>query len=639
MIMTLLNCRECIGGRHDKCTSPENCLCANDRHGNNIKNGVKINYIQDNEPRFYENCMKDSERLDNLMDNEVTDITDRTKMIEIASLLITSGHVVSQIEIKRIISEWCRRYGVKESIDDVLDIVWNNHDVFQFLKNICFELGKSGKNVMFAQGQLIEVSYYLMGRYHIKRVELTGNLLFWNEQYYESNAEQLIRRRAREILIKSKNGDMNEIVRMIEDTCRLITWSDIENSIHMKCLLNGTYNIKTGEFVDSFSPDDIILHQIPHNYDISQEWNDIQNKVKEIISNGTDEESYYDSLSVALHPYTGIDFQFGGIGPPGTGKSQLCELSIMVLGDENVSASPIHLIANDLTTQKDVAFKFLNIDMDMSNESIKNIDVLKRWITQDKFTARGIYEHNTTFRPMARMCFMANDLYEIANVDDAEAMYERTHIIKLENKFRGSDGQVKNLFQKTATESQLSGFITYLLRNATDIYNNQRIRHPINIQTVKEIWNLHGNRIREFSETYLEKGVSYRVDQNEVWNRWLTFANRKNYPAKDKKKFQSIFDEIVGNSPTKTSMGSGEDRKQVYAYSGFRLWTDEEMEKNNPLFSSKSENKNRAFCAQSSKSYILSLLNITRDTPNQNKIEEKIMELLELADYSRGKQD
>jgi hypothetical protein len=634
----MINCSNCISGKHDKCFSPESCLCANDSHGESLRYGVKIE-LDSNEPKFFEKCQSDRERLDELMDSGIGENSPEYIIPEMVKLMIGTGHLVSKIDILKVLKQWGVRFGVKADYDGLIEFAWSDADTFQMIKQICFEKGKRKIKTVFDSSQNIEASYYLMGRYHIKRIELTGNLIFFNDKYYEKNAEPLIRRKARQLLIKSKNGDMNEIVKLIEDSCQLIKWSDIENSIHIKCLQNGLYDIKKGVFTSKFNPDFIILNEIPHEYDIMKSWKNIDEKVSEIITDERDRESYYDSLSTALHPYTGIDFQFGGIGQPGTGKSQLCQLSIMTLGDDNVSASPIHLVASDLTTQKDVAFNFLNIDMDMSNETIRNIDVLKRWITQDKFTARGIYEHNTTFRPMARMCFMANDLYEIANSDDAEAIYERTHIIKLNNKFRGSEDQIKNLFQKIATEDELSGFVTYLLRNATDIYNNQRIRHPINIQSVRNIWNLHGNRIKEFCETWIERG-DFREETSDVWNRWLSFTHLKDYPAKDKKKFYQIFDEIMGNSPIRTRMGKGDESRSVYAYSGFRLLRDEEINKDKQetfgTVQDSPKNIFGAFHAQSSKSSILSLLKITQRTTNYKLLEAKIIELLELYDYSRG---
>lgn len=633
-----LNCQDCMRGDHGVCKNIENCLCAEDNHGikkPSLADGVRVSETAvppKPEDMEYEQAQKDRERLDNLLDNEVTDASEDNKAIEITKLLITSGHIVSKIEIKRILQEWCRKYGIKIDIPEIIAIVFDDAKTFTALKDVCFNIGLRKKEVLFEKDQFIEVSYYLMGRYHIKRIELNGNMIFFNDKYYSIDAEALIRRKSRDIMLKSKNGDINEIIKTIQDTCQIVTWQDIADSVHIKCLLNGTYDIQRGVFRDYFDPDDLVLNIIPHEYNEEMGWEVIENNVASIIEDKNDRESYYDSLSSALHPFTGIDYQFGGVGQPGTGKSQICFLSKMTLGPDNVTEASIHAIASDKTTQKDVAFKFLNIDMDMSDNTIQGIDTLKKWITQDDFTARGIYERNTTFRPTTRICFMANDLYEINSEEDAEAIYERTHVIKMDKKFRGTDGQVRDIMKKTVSEEHLSGFISYLLKNAHEIWKRQEWRHPMNKMTVEQTWNQYGNRIKEFTETCLEMGEN-KEDTVDVWNAWMSFTRRKNYHAKNKKKFHEIFDEIVGESPSKTRIGSGEDSKQVYAYHGFRLLRDEEVAKNEttPLTSEMNQAQK---ALQALTNFPMS--NLTTKSENYSILVVKLTELLELLDYMRG---
>jgi hypothetical protein len=96
----------------------------------------------------------------------------------------------------------------------------------------------------------------------------------------------------------------------------------------------------------------------------------------------------------------------------------------------------------------------------------------------------------------------------------------------------------------------------------------------------------------------------------------------------------------MGNSPIRTRMGKGDESRSVYAYSGFRLLRDEEINKDKQetfgTVQDSPKNIFGAFHAQSSKSSILSLLKITQRTTNYKLLEAKIIELLELYDYSRG---
>jgi phage/plasmid-associated DNA primase len=587
---------------HDQCLDESKCLCAEYNHGvkeDSFRDGVLVSKYMNtpiHEPRLYEQSLELADQLDDLKEFGRRKNSELWAIRKFIELTILSSHLVSINDIETEVISWMKTFDMqktvdKKTVDEIITDVISDKDIFLLMKQICFELGKSGKDILFERGQLTEIAWYLMGKYHIKRIDLTGDLLFYNGQYYEKNAEALIRRTGRNCLLKPKKGDMNEVVAAIEDSCTVITWKDIENSIHLKCMLNGIYDLREGGFSETFTPDNIILQQIPHQYNEGIRFDKINTIVSEIISDDKDRQSFYDSLSNAFFPYTGIDFQFGGVGQPGTGKSQLCKLAEKVFGEDNVGDAPIHAIASDPTTQKEMAYKMMNIDQDMGEESIKHIEVLKKWITQDSFTARGIYQFPTTFRPMARILFMTNELYEIPSVDDSEAMYERTHLIKINNKFRGQSNVQLNIIDKAATPEELSGFVSYLLKNCHEIFLNQQIHYPMPFAVVKDTWNLFGNRIHEFIKKWLVVSPNQMCEHNEPWDKWLSYALQKGYQAKDKKKFKSTFEEIMGMSATK-SRSEGE---QGYYYHGFRIKTDKEMaqEEQTPLDPNQSETKTK----------------------------------------------
>jgi phage/plasmid-associated DNA primase len=592
--MVFINCDNCIKDLHQQCLNPESCLCALDKHGvrpPSLKDGVRegVSNFSSNQASEIDIALKQKAELDEICDNGCGDNSPEYIMKKMVRLMVESSQIVSLIEIDNILFKWCKRFNITEDYSEIANGVLNDHELFPIVKEVCYQKGLNKQEMIFAESQQTEVAYWLMGRYHIKRIELTGDLIFFNDEYYERNAEALIRREARNCFNKSKKTMMNEIVSIIEDSCRLIKWDDIEKSIHVKCLLNGMYDIRSGTFIEKFDPEYIILNQIPHRYDPLSTFKNIERIVSSIIIDEFDRQSFYDSLSNALLPYSGIDFQFGGVGQAGTGKSQLCILTELVMGKNNVGGAGIQDIAKDPTTQKSMAFKMINIDQDMSSESFNEIAVLKKWITQDTFTARGIYEQPTTFRPMSRLMFMANELYEIAKEDDAEAIYERTHVIRIDNKFRGTNDQVTDVMRGVASDEELDGFITYLLQNSTEISNMRKIHHPMNFQTVRDVWNTFGNRVKEFCNKWFVMGVGERCNQDDVWARWVSFAQQKNYKIKDKKKFKPVIEEITGSSPTRTTM----DDVSVYAYHGFRLKTDEEIqrEEQNKLTDGEREDK------------------------------------------------
>ncbi|MBL7002271.1 MAG: hypothetical protein ISR80_05920 [Nitrosopumilus sp.] len=454
-----------------------------------------------------------------------------------------------------------------------LHFVLETKEVFTAMKNIAYELGVAGKPILLEKKQTTEVAYWVLGKFAIKRIDLTGDVLFFNGQYYDTHAEALIRRSARDCLVNSSNGDMNEIWNYVKDISKVISFEDIMLFSHIVVLLNGTYNIKTGEFVEEFSKENIVLQQVPHDYNPSAKYDDIEKIVSQIISDKKDKQMFYDAISLCFHPYNGVNMQYGGVGIAGTGKNQLVDLIRLALGSENVSGARIQDIANDATTQKDCAFKMANVDADLNDASVQQIDTIKKWVTQDPMSGRGIYERMTTYRPSSRLIFMANELYEISNSDDASAIYDRTYLGKLNNRVRHTKKEVKNVMQKTATKTQLEGIIFYLLQNATWIAKHEKTHYAINPQETKNTWNLFGNRLQMFYDKYFIASASAKTEKGKVFDKWLHHALENNYQVKDKRTFYEMFDEIVGTYPMKTRINDD----QVYAYSGFRLKSNDEL--------------------------------------------------------------
>lgn len=575
-------CQTCNAGPwgvHEKGSDGQRIVNFHIEHGHKVvkwkepeptlKDGVRVIESYDKPKKD-----RDNWRLEKMLEDGRGELSEEIASYELVKLLINVKQIISKPNLRDELNDWCRQFGYKEvDIDKAIESVFERSDIFEEVKDIAFELGKKKIKIILDPNQFIEASYWILGRYNIKRIEVDGKLLFFNDYYYEEKGDELIRRETIKIMGESKKTNRVEVVEYIKDMCPLIKNKDIEDSVHLKCLLNGVYNIKTREFYNSFDPDVIILNQIPHNFDETKSFEKIDEKVSEIIIDKNDKQTFYDFLGICLHPYTGIDFQFGGVGRPGTGKSKICDLVVDVLGTDNVSESSIHLIAEDQTTQLDIAYKFCNIDRDVLPKDITHTDVIKKWITQDRFRARAIYEHSGDFRPTARWMFMSNDLYEIPNHDDAEAIYQRTYLAKMDHQFRNTDEEIKNVIKQVSTPEQLDGFITYLLKNASQIYEMQNIHHPTTSKIVSELWNQYGNRIHEFIRKWCVKGNTVRVEKSDVWDRWLGESLKKEQPAKGRNIFYKQFEEILGMTATK-----GRDGDILgYYYNGLRLKTEDEV--------------------------------------------------------------
>ncbi len=575
-----INCKPCMGDKHDECFNPNTCRCADNNHGvviPSLKDGTKVDDTKPISKEFVENWndVNLSITIEEIIKKSFG-FNDKCKNVLIH--LIKEKRIITRSKLNQILFDELTRNSIEvkpKELAVACSSILGSNDVFTLIKNTAFELGELGISILLDKKQTTEVAYWILGRFSIKRIDLTGDLLFYNDQYYQNNAEILIRRIARECLVDSTNGDMNEIVKYVEDKSEIITIDDIANHAHLKCLLNGTFNIKTGKFAKEFSRDNITLQQIPHHYDESLKYEEIDKVVSQIISNKIDKQMYYDQISLCLHPYNGVYQQYGGVGIAGSGKSQLADLVLLALGKENCSHAPIHLIARDLTIQKECAYFMCNIDPDLSDESLEQLDTIKKWISQESMSGRGIYGHTTNYRPSGRLMFFANELFELPNNKDADAIYDRTYLARLDNRFRHTDSEKKNIMRSTATDEELDGFVTYLLKNATWIAEHESTHHALKPDITKGIWNIFGNRIKNFFEKYFEKGGTLKTAKQAIHDKWLHHALANGFGANDKKKFFELFDERVGTAPMYTRDGT----EQFYAYAGFGLKSDEVIKK------------------------------------------------------------
>jgi len=167
---------------------------------------------------------------------------------------------------------------------------------------------------------------------------------------------------------------------------------------------------------------------------------------------------------------------------------------------------------------------------------------------------------------------MANSIYEIPNPDDALAIYERTNLLKANEKFRGEKREVKKIFKKVEG-AEFSGFVTYLLKNASEIYDIQNIHHPQKTEDTERLWNEYGNEIHKFIEECIEIGDTYKCLSGSIWVRWWKYAMDKKIPTGGRNKFYEKFNKIMGMNADNVRIG--EDVS--YGYVGIRGKTIDEI--------------------------------------------------------------
>lgn len=462
--------------------------------------------------------------------------------------------------------------------DIIIKNVFNNVDVIESLKKLAVMYGTMKESILLTKDQHLEAAIYIVERYNVKRHGLDGRLIYFNEIHYDDKTEAFLNRQIQHLMIRPRNVDLKEVYNAIKNESPLITLEEIQKHSHMVCLLNGTYNIKTREFSTIFSPDYYIFDQIPYNYGGTQPYPEIKKFITTLIPEESDRAFYYDFTSTCFHPYNGINFQLGLVGPAGTGKTELNRLAGKCFNDDRVHGATVQRISDDATIRVDVSFGRLNIDGDMTDMGISQISNTKKFISQEVFTDRPIYNHSDKYRPSSRLMFSANSLYEISNKDDADAIYDRSKIIKILKKFRHTTQDIKNYIDNEIPKQEFDGYVTFLLHNASDMWERQDTKYKLDPTEARDIWNETGNHILQFIKKYLVKDARSTVKSLDIYNKWEEHVIHSNIDkVVSTVEFYHILEERTGRVKEKVRLHDDSNSNMVWGYYGLRLRTDDEI--------------------------------------------------------------
>lgn len=518
-----------------------------------------------------------------------------TDCLWIATFMVKNLKIINKAEIHANITEWFvqvqrieklqeksdKNYTSKADefpIKDVIKMTFNNKVVLESLKNLAREYGRLKEKITLSNDQHVEASAYLIERFHVKRHGLDGKLLYYNDVHYDYTATEFLFREAIDMMVRAKNTDLKEVFYNIKNKAPTITLQEIMQHAHIICLKNGLYNIKTRKFSSKFSPEYYVFDQTPYNYDSTVPFGTIQKFVNDMIPNENDRQFFYDFSSICFHPYNGIYFQLGLVGPPGTGKTQLVILTKYCFDEDMVHDATIQMISDDATVRQDTAMGRINAEGDMHDVGIKTISNLKRFISQEGFTDRAIYDHSKKYRPSSRVMFSANSLYEIPNEQDALAIYDRTKLIKFEEKIRHTGKDKKDFVENHIPKEEFGGYVTFLLNNASDIWERQNTKYTLNPAEARDIWNEVGNYIRQFVDKYIVKDSHSTVKALDIKDKCEEYFENHDDIDKSFKpgEFYKILDEVTRKEREKVKLHGTND--SVLGYHGLRLKTDGEIE-------------------------------------------------------------
>lgn len=377
-------------------------------------------------------------------------------------------------------------------------------------------------------------------RFHAESGD-NGDIWFYNDRagVWISHGKEMIE----EIVTRSmaphfKSRILSEVVRIVRNTKRdrTVEFGGCRDRIIVR---NGTVNIKTGEFSESFDPDEYHITALPVTYDPKATCPGFKKFLDDVFTAKDDIHAIEEFLGYMLYKSNTYEIVVLLNGSGSNGKTVLLDVVKLFLGHENITSIPPQRFEKSNFAAAQLQGKLANICADIPSQMLKYTGLLKMITSTDLIYAERKNKTPFTFENYAKLIFSCNTVP--ASYDDSDAFYRRWRIIDLPNTFTpDSEGYVPKdeLMEQIASETELSGILNLALEGLQRLRENHQLTGTTPLKERKADYIFRSDPAHYFFVRYLcqdsqappiEKGVLFDIyvnwcharDKTPISDRWF----------------------------------------------------------------------------------------------------------------------
>ena len=322
------------------------------------------------------------------------------------------------------------------------------------------------------------------------------------------------------------------------------TFDEVFNKDPYKVVFkNGTLNIKTNEFIESFNSEDYNTIIIPHNYNSEA---GIPNETIAFLSMMTDnlEEirfifQWMGYLLVKKYDITKMLFI---VGDGGNGKSTLIKLMTSVVGNDNTSTVSMKSLINNRFQSALLYNKLFNTVADIGADFFEDSSILKALTGDDHITIERKGENGFSYLNFAKMTYSCNKLPRFK--DTTGGLNRRPIILPLNKDFsnivRSSGSNISDIINN---EEEIERIIKYSIDKFREVLANKKAftESELMIQT-KNDW-LNEDPLVDFIEETFEiiESSNLHTTMESFMGLYKIYCSDRNYkPMSQKNVIEAI---------------------------------------------------------------------------------------------------
>lgn len=320
-----------------------------------------------------------------------------------------------------------------------------------------------------------------------------------------------------------KSRILNEVIEQIRNLTkdRTVKLGGCKEKIIVK---NGTLNVKTGEFVDAFFPDEYHIAALPVTYDSEATCSDFKKFLDEVLPSRDNVLAIEEFLGYMLYKSNIYEIVVLLNGSGSNGKTILLDVVKRFLGQENITSITLQRLEESDFAAAQLHGKLANICADIPSKALRHTGLLKMITSTDLIYAEHKHKAGFTFENHAKLIFSCNEVP--ASYDDSDAFYRRWRIIDFPNTFTPDSEEYvpkEVLMERIANEQEISGILTLALEGLKRLRENHQLTGTSSLRERRADYLLRSDPAHYFFDKYLcqdshapplEKGVLFDIYVN-----------------------------------------------------------------------------------------------------------------------------
>jgi len=389
--------------------------------------------------------------------------------------------------------------------------------------------------------EIIDIIYaQVIDKFNLLTLEESGQIMMQNSLHYSLNINALESEiiHLAEPYPKGTYKTYLENVTLKIQKFTAISQDDFYTDPWVISFQNGLYDITTKSFHDSDSAivkNLKLFYAIPHDYKEGRydcpkfkealfKW--FGNPFSEILMS-----DIFEGIGYCMTMNNGLKTAFMSHGPPDTGKTQLLNIIMGIIGKDNYSMVGLKRMTKNEFGTLWLQFKILNAAGETPKRKLYDTDVFKNATGGDlELFAEIKGGKQFKFPPYAKHWFNANKIPALEDPSDT-AFLGRFILWAFRNKFE----------QKTLTRDyykdilgdpeEIQGIIHYAIKGLNRLYKRNGFRKKLKENT-RHVWLYESDDVYKFLYDYCVKDKFEKIPSEELWSEFndvseITLAKAK----------------------------------------------------------------------------------------------------------------